>query len=37
MENLASLWERAAELARQHDLNSNGTNSASGLLPPAEV
>jgi hypothetical protein len=36
-EALSSMWARAAELARQHGLYSNGTNSASGLLPPEEV
>ena len=36
-EALSSLWARAAELARQHGLYSNGMNSASGLLPPEEV
>ena len=32
-EALSSLWARAAELAHQHGLYSNGMNSASGLLP----
>jgi hypothetical protein len=36
-EALSSLWARAAKLARQHGLYSNGMNSASGLLPPEEV